>query len=82
MNVEAKVIFIIADLIGDSPVIEPSSRLIRDLGMDSLDMVELVLSIEEDFHMEINERDFPDPGWNTVADVISYIKGYQASKGD
>lgn len=50
--------------------------LIQDLGMDSLDCVELVMALEEDFGLEIPD-DIPDT-WRTVGDVVAYIERREA----
>jgi len=54
--------------------IVPEARFIDDLGADSLDIVELVMAIEEEFELEI-----PDDHAEriaTVADAVAYIKEY------
>ncbi|MDD2956959.1 MAG: acyl carrier protein [Lachnospiraceae bacterium] len=46
-----------------------------DLGIDSLDMFELVMALEEEFNLEIPTEDLE--GMLTVGDVISYIEAHQ-----
>jgi len=46
--------------------------LTDDLGMDSLDLVELTMTFEEEFGVEIADDDAT--GWKTVGDIISYLK--------
>ena len=53
--------------------ITPEKSLISDLGADSLDSVELIMSIEQKFDISIPE----DAAENikTVGDIIDYVKG-------
>ena len=48
------------------------SRMVDDLGMDSLDVVELVIAFEEEFGVEISDEDAEK--WKTVGDVIKYLE--------
>ena len=50
----------------------PGANFIDDLGADSLDIVELVMSIEEEFDIQIADEDAEHI--ITVNDVITYIK--------
>lgn len=47
-----------------------------DLGADSLDVVELVMELEDEFDMEISDEDAE--GMSTVGDAVSYIEKKQA----
>ncbi len=71
-KIESKVIEIICSQLSlrESDVL-PDSRFINDLGADSLDIVELIMEIEEEFNLEIPDEDI-EP-LNTVQDVIDYI---------
>ena len=54
MTIEARVRSIIADQLGVSEEeIRPESNFIEDLGADSLDIVELIMAMEEEFETEI-----------------------------
>ena len=68
-----KVRDIIAEQLGvDEDDVIMESSFIDDLGADSLDIVELIMALEEEFDMEI-----PDANAEkivTVADVVEYIK--------
>jgi len=55
---------------GDSVTLEAS--FIDDLGADSLDIVELIMALEEEFDMEIPDSDAEKVV--TVGDVVDYIK--------
>ena len=52
--------------------ITPNMSLIDDLGADSLELVDLVMALEEEFEIEIPEDDFEDI--KTVADAVEYAK--------
>jgi acyl carrier protein len=52
--------------------VKEESRFIEDLGADSLDVVELVMALEEEFDIEIPDEDAE--GILTVADAIKYIE--------
>ena len=51
--------------------LEPSKSFINDLGADSLDVVELVMAMEEEFNLEIPEEDAEKI--QTVGDAIKCI---------
>lgn len=54
----------------DAASINPQSTL-QDLGADSLDMVDIVMKIEEEFGIEINDEDAEK--LHNVQDVINYV---------
>ena len=55
----------------DEDKIGPNTSIADDLGADSLDVVELMMSIEEEFGISIDEEDVRT--FKTVGDVIGYI---------
>ena len=55
----------------DTDAITPTSRIREDLGADSLDFVELILSLEEEFNADIPDADAEK--LLTVQDVIDYL---------
>jgi len=52
--------------------VKPESKIEDDLGIDSIDTVELALFLEDEFDIEINDEDFNKI--KTVQDVIDYMK--------
>ena len=74
MTVETKVKKVIAQKIPgvDIEDIIPEASLIEDLGADSLTIVELVMSMEEIFEIEIDEDDAEK--LLTVQDAVDFIK--------
>lgn len=74
MSVEEKVKEIIVDQLGvDEKQVDPEASFIDDLGADSLDTVELVMALEEEFDVEIPDEDAEKIA--TVQNAIDYIKG-------
>ena len=75
MSVEEKVKEIIIDQLGvDEKQVNPEASFIDDLGADSLDTVELVMALEEEFDVEIADEDAEKIG--TVQNAIDYIKDH------
>jgi len=73
MAVEEKVREIIVEQLGVSPEeVVPEASFIDDLGADSLDIVELVMAIEEEFALEIPDDDAEKI--QTIQDAISYVE--------
>lgn len=64
---------IIADQLGiETDRIVPEARLVDDLGADSLDLVELVMAIEEEFDIEVD--DDKAEKLTTVQEVSAYVE--------
>ncbi len=73
MSVEKKVKEIVAEQLGkDSSEVTNEASFIDDLGADSLDIVELVMAMEDEFGIEIPDEEAEKI--KTVKDVIEYIK--------
>ena len=53
--------------------VTPEAKFIEDLGADSLDQVELVMALEEEFGSEIPDEDAEK--LTTVGDAIKYVEG-------
>ena len=70
--IDEKVIDIIVDKLGvDRSEATPEAVFVDDMGADSLDLVELIMAMEEEFGMEIADEDAEK--LRTVQDVISFI---------
>lgn len=70
---EAKVIGIIVEQLGvDKEQVTPDAKFIEDLGADSLDTVELVMALEEEFAIEVPDEEAEK--LQSVGDVIKYIE--------
>lgn len=71
-SLESKVIAIIAEQLSiREDEIKAASRFVDDLGADSLDIVELVMEMEEEFDIEIPDEDIEK--MITVQNVFDYI---------
>ena len=68
-----KIKTIVAEQLGvDESQVTEDASFIDDLGADSLDIVELVMALEEEYDVEIPSDDLAE--LNTVGDVINYLK--------
>jgi len=77
-SVEEKVKHIIVEQLGvDEDEVKPDASFVDDLGADSLDVVELVMALEEEFEMEISDEDAEK--LTTVKQAIEYIQGHAKS---
>jgi acyl carrier protein len=78
MNVQERVKNIICDQLAvESEKVTDTASFIDDLGADSLDIVELVMTMEEEFELDIPDEDAEK--MKTVGDVVSYIKTKKGS---
>ncbi|HUA34788.1 MAG TPA: acyl carrier protein [Candidatus Binataceae bacterium] len=76
-DIENKVREKIAEQLGvASDEVTPEASFIEDLGADSLDIVELVMALEEEFNIEISDEDAEKI--RTVKDVVSYIEAHKS----
>ena len=77
-SVEDRVKSIICDQLAvESEKVVPAASFVEDLGADSLDIVELVMTMEEEFDLDIPDEEAEKI--KTVGDVIKYIAGKSAS---
>lgn len=76
---ERKIVEILTELGAEN--ITPAAALRDDLGLDSLQMVNLLITIEEVFQIELEETDIDPTSLRTVEDVISLTKKYTQSGG-
>lgn len=60
----------------DADKVQNKSSFIEDLGADSLDIVEIIMSFEEEFGLEIPDKDAEQ--LKTVQDVLDYLAKHVA----
>ena len=66
---------IIAEVVGcDQDIVKDDVNFVKDLGYDSLNVVELVMQIEEEYGIEIPDEDAEE--LHTVKDLKKYIEDY------
>jgi len=76
--VEEKVKEIIVDQLGvEAGEVTPQASFVDDLGADSLDTVELVMALEEEFDVEIPDEEAEKI--KTVGEAIDYIKKHTSA---
>ena len=76
-TIEQRVKDIIIEQLSAKPdQVTPEAKFIEDLGADSLDTVELVMALEEEFDAEIPDEEAEK--LQTVGDVIKYIEDIQS----
>ena len=76
-SIETQVKDIIVEQLGVDPEkVTTDAKFIEDLGADSLDTVELVMTFEEKFSVEVPDEDAEK--LKSVADVVAYIQAHQA----
>ncbi len=72
-EIEQKVKDIIVEQLGvDASQVTESAKFVEDLSADSLDTVELIMALEEEFKLEIPDEDAEKIA--SVGDAIKYIK--------
>ena len=72
-----KIKAIIVEQLGvDESEVTPEAHFIDDLGADSLDTVELVMALEEEFGIEISDEDAEKI--QTVGDAVKYIEEHMS----
>ena len=78
-NLEERVKKIIVEQLAvDAAEVTPQAQFVQDLGADSLDTVELVMALEEEFDIEIPDEDAEKI--KTVGDAVVYIKEKSGKK--
>ena len=72
-NVEQRVKKIVAEQLGVNEAdVKSESSFVNDLGADSLDTVELVMALEEEFNIEVPDEQAEK--LQSVGDVIKYVE--------
>jgi len=59
----------------DAEQITPDTNIMEDLGADSLDIVELLMSVEEAFGVAVPDEDVQ--GLKTIKDIADYVESHQ-----
>ena len=73
-DLDQRIIEIIAEQLGmDIDEIKAESTYVEDLGADSLDIVELIMAIEEEFEIEVPDEDAEK--LLTVQQTVDYVAG-------
>ena len=73
MEVKERVIEVLSDKLGINKLeIKETQDIMNDLGADSLDLVEFVIAMEEEFGIEISDEDTDKI--KTVGDAVRYIE--------
>ena len=74
--IDQRVKDIIVEKLGVKPdQVTPEAKFIEDLGADSLDTVELIMALEEEFSIEVPDEQAEK--LTTVGDVVKYIEEHQ-----
>ena len=77
-SIEERVKKIVCDQLAvESEKVVPAASFVDDLGADSLDIVELIMTMEEEFDIDIPDEDAEKI--KTVNDVITYISSRQSN---
>lgn len=75
-DVFQKVKEIIVDKLGvDESAVKPEAAFIEDLGADSLDIVDLIMALEEEFGIDIPDEEAQK--LRTIGDAVKYIESHQ-----
>ena len=79
-EIEARVIKIVSEQLGvEKANVSKESRFIDDLGADSLDTVELVMALEDEFDCEIPDEEAEKI--MTVGDALAYVEKKRINAG-
>lgn len=74
-SIEERVTDIVVEQLGlERDKVHPESKFVDDLGADSLDTVELVMALEEEFEIEIPDEEAEKI--TTLREAIAYVEGH------
>jgi acyl carrier protein len=74
---EGRICTLVADQLGvDVAEVTPNTSILDDLGADSLDVVELMMSLEDAFDIEVSDEEVE--GMRTIGDIQQYVMGHVA----
>lgn len=76
ISVEDRIYFIIGDILGtDKTLLKPESRFIEDLNAQSIDILDIMVSCEEEFNIDIDEFElYKHKKIQTVEDLILIVE--------
>ncbi len=78
-EIQKRVVEIVAEQLGlNNDEVKPDSDLFEDLGADSLDVVELVMGLEEEFDITVPDEE--TEGLLTISKIAEYIFDHQGDK--
>ena len=60
---------------GNKVKLSENMDLVKDLGLNSMDMIQMVVGVEDEFNIEISDRALKDI--STVGDIVKLIKAQQ-----
>lgn len=75
---ENTIISAIAEVLGDNEIactLTPDSDLINDIGLDSIQLITMILNLEDNLDVVIDFDDFDFDEINTIADLVEFLKG-------
>lgn len=73
-DLDSRILEIVAEQLGmDAGEVSAEMTFVEDLGADSLDIVELIMAIEEEFEIEIPDEDAEN--LLTIQQTIAYVTG-------
>lgn len=70
--IEERVDKVVSKVLDIEENLRPEDNLIHDLGADSLDMAELVLSLEDEFDIFVDDMEVENI--HTVSEIVEYVK--------
>lgn len=59
----------------DADIVVPSAKLIADLGLNSFDMINLIVAFEDEFDIQVPDKDIHK--LTTVEDIVEYVEAHQ-----
>lgn len=75
METQERVVKILEELSGNTNI-NSNDHLQNDLGLDSLDLVNLLVCIEDEFEIELDESDMNPFDFETVESVVNMVEKY------
>lgn len=75
METQERVLKILEELSGNTNI-NSNDHLQNDLGLDSLDLVNLLVCIEDEFEIELDESDMNPFDFETVESVVNMVEKY------